>query len=270
MRYRHLIAFVSPEESDSVEGTSWNEGFTNLYFEEIEGSGISLHVLLEEGEEVPAFLREIEFSDLGFSEERDWFQKWKETLVPFNLCDGFEVIPLEEEKMVGSGKIGIIPGMAFGTGLHESTRLAAAILNETVREGSKVLDVGCGTGILSVIAARKGAAAVIALDIDEHSIEKTIETARINEVSIEARLSDFLSAVKLGECFDLIVSNMVAELLMKFVLDLPKFLTEDGIVILSGIYKDKYREIESLVEEAFSIENVREDGDWKAITLKRK
>jgi ribosomal protein L11 methyltransferase len=63
---------------------------------------------------------------------------------------------------------------------------------------------------------------------------------------------------------------MVAELLMKFVLDLPKFLTEDGIVILSGIYKDKYREIESLVEEAFSIENVREDGDWKAITLKRK
>ncbi|MBN2220001.1 MAG: 50S ribosomal protein L11 methyltransferase [Kosmotogaceae bacterium] len=270
MRYRHLIAFVSPEESDSIEGMSWNEGFTNLYFEEIEGSVTSLHVLLEEGEELPAFLREIEFSDLGFSEERDWFQKWKETLVPFSLCDGFEVIPLEEEKTVGSGKIGIIPGMAFGTGLHESTRLAAAILSETVKECSRVLDVGCGTGILSVIAARKGAKSVIALDIDEHCIEKTIETARINEVSIEVRVSDFLSAVNPGERFDLIVSNMIAELLMKFVLDLRSFLTAEGTVILSGIYKDKYLEVENLVKEEFSIENVREDGDWKSITLKRK
>jgi len=160
--------------------------------------------------------------------------------------------------------------MAFGTGLHESTKLAASLLSESVRRGSKVLDVGCGTGILSVIAAKRGASSVLALDVDQHSIEKTVEIARINHVSIETRLSDFLSALKSEERFDLIVSNMIVELLNEFALDLREFLQKDGRVILSGIYKDKYQEIKSLVEKGFLIERIKEDGDWKAIVLRRK
>ncbi len=271
MKYRHLVSFVSEEESDLIEGISWNEGFSNLFFEKTVDSGIALHVLLEEGEELPYFLSKMEFSDLGFTEQKDWFEKWKETLVPFELCKSVEVLPLEEEKkVVDPNKIGIIPGMAFGTGLHESTKLAASLLVEAVVRGSRVLDVGCGTGILSAIAAKKGASQVVALDIDEHSVEKTNETARINDVYIDARQSEFLSSVKPEERFDIIVSNMIVELLREFVLDLERFLDEHGTVILSGIFKDKFSEIGNLIEGTFLIESSREDGDWKAIKLRRK
>ncbi len=271
MKYRHLVAFLSEEECELIEGISWNEGFSDLYFEKLVDSGNALHVFLEEGEELPVFLKGIEFSDLGFSEQKDWFEKWKESLIPFEICDGIEVIPLEEEeKIIDSNKIGIIPGMAFGTGLHESTKLAASLLSELIQRGSKVLDVGCGTGILSVIAAKRGASSVLALDVDQHSIEKTVEIGRINHVSIETRLSDFLSALKPEERFDIIVSNMIVELLKQFVLDLRGFLLRDGRVILSGIYKDKYQELKSLVEKDFLIERIKEDGDWKAVVLRRK
>ncbi|MDD5743305.1 MAG: 50S ribosomal protein L11 methyltransferase [Mesotoga sp.] len=271
MKYRHLVVGIKEEQRDLFEAWSWEEGFMNLYFEELPDMTVTLHVILAEGEELPEFLTEVEFVDLGFSSEEDWYEKWRQTLRPFSLCGGITVVPMEEERPVESlSEIGLIPGMAFGTGLHESTRLAASLIKKVVRSGDRVLDVGCGTGILSVLAMKCGASEAIALDIDEHALEKTRETARINGVSVKVVKSDFLSALSEGESFDLIIANMIAELLERFAGDMKKFLRKSGSIVLSGIYREKIRSISKLIDEDFTIDDTEEDGDWKALLLKER
>jgi len=270
LRYRHFMAAIDEHDRDFVEAVSWQEGFSNLYFEELPENEIGLHVIVEEGQGLPEFLSFLELIDLGSTEESDWYLKWRETLVPFRLCEGFTVIPLENEALIEERDlIGLIPGMAFGTGLHESTRLAASLLKEVVREGLEVLDVGCGTGILSVLARKAGASKALGLDNDPYAVEKTKETARINCASVDVRLSDFLSSLKGEESFDLIVSNMIAELLENFVGELELHLKDDGYLVLSGIYGDRY----SLLAKHtinYTVEKVEEDGDWKAFLLKKR
>jgi ribosomal protein L11 methyltransferase len=271
MKYRHLVTEIKEEERDLFEAWSWEEGFMNLYFEELPDRTVTLHVILAEDEKLPEFLSAAEFVDLGFTREEDWYEKWRQTLQPFSLCDGITVVPLEEERPVeGLNEIGLIPGMAFGTGLHESTRLAASLVKKTVRPGDRVLDVGCGTGILSVLAIKCGASEAIALDIDEHALEKTHETAIINGVFIEVVKSDFLSELSERESFDLIIANMIAELLERFAGDLKRFLRKNGSIVLSGIYKEKIRSISKLVDKDFTIDDIEEDGDWKALLLRER
>lgn len=271
MKYRHLFTVIKEEERDLFESWSWEEGFMNLYFEELPDRTVTLHVILAEDENLPEFLSMVELADLGFTREEDWYEKWRQTLRPFSLCGGITVVPMEEERPVESlSEIGLIPGMAFGTGLHESTRLAASLIKKVVRSGDRVLDVGCGTGILSVLAMKCGASEAIALDIDEHALEKTRETARINGVSVEVVKSDFLSALSEGESFDLIIANMIAELLERFAGDMKKFLRKSGSIVLSGIYREKIRSISKLIDEDFTIDDTEEDGDWKALLLKER
>lgn len=271
MKYLHLMSILSENERALLEGSLWQEGFFDAYFEELPGIGTSFHVLLEEDAPLPEFLSRIEFTDLGYTQEADWYKKWRETLNPFELCEGITVIPLEKKKLVPDvNLIGLIPGAAFGTGLHQSTKLAASLLRKHMRKNALVLDIGCGTGILSVLALKSGARGAVGLDIDRRSLEIARETAAINGVSLEIRESDFLSSIGSQEKFDFIVANMVAELLAVFVNKLEDHLAENGIVVLSGIYRDKLKLLSDSIEEKFHILETEEDGDWKALALIKK
>jgi len=169
--------------------------------------------------------------------------------------------------------LNVIPGSAFGTGLHSTTKLAAELLRKVDCRGKDVIDIGTGSGILSVLAKKLGANRVCALDNDNLSIEKAEETAILNNVDIEIRLSDLLSVVGENESFDILVSNIVAEVLIQLMKD-PKFdkvLKENGFVILSGIIESKER---SIMEQAKEVDLVlkdrTEDGSWIALMFQKK
>ncbi|WP_245858622.1 50S ribosomal protein L11 methyltransferase [Petrotoga olearia] len=188
--------------------------------------------------------------------------------------DGVWVNPFSDKKVEKSGIVlNVIPGSAFGTGLHSTTKLAAELLRKVDCRGKDVIDIGTGSGILSVLAKKLGANRVCALDNDNLSIEKAEETAILNNVDIEIRLSDLLSVVGENESFDILVSNIVAEVLIQLMKD-PKFdkvLKENGFVIFSGIIESKER---SIMEQAKEVDLVlkdrTEDGSWIALMFQKK
>ncbi|HOO74856.1 MAG TPA: 50S ribosomal protein L11 methyltransferase, partial [Tepiditoga sp.] len=206
-------------------------------------------------------------------EEMDWLKAWMDTLQPFEFIEGiwvnpFPDKPLKDKKTV----IDIIPGTAFGTGLHPTTRLAGELLAVSDLSHKTVLDVGCGTAILSMISKIFGAEKVLGIDYDILAVEKAEETVELNNQNIEIRHSDFLSALKNDEKFDIIVSNMVAEILVNLMSD-EKFDTimkEGTIVIFSGIMDGK----EELVINNASKHGLKEikrmeDGSWRGLIFRK-
>ncbi|MCP5455297.1 MAG: 50S ribosomal protein L11 methyltransferase [Thermotogae bacterium] len=206
-------------------------------------------------------------------EEMDWLKAWMDTLQPFEFIEGiwvnpFPDKPLKDKKTV----IDIIPGTAFGTGLHPTTRLAGELLAVSDLSHKTVLDVGCGTAILSMISKIFGAEKVLGIDYDILAVEKAEETVELNNQNIEIRHSDFLSALKNDEKFDIIVSNMVAEILVNLMSD-EKFDTimkEGTVVIFSGIMDGK----EELVINNASKHGLKEikrmeDGSWRGLIFRK-
>jgi ribosomal protein L11 methyltransferase len=167
------------------------------------------------------------------------------------------------------------PGMAFGTGLHPTTRLCLAALEGLADargsfDGARILDVGCGSGILSIAAARLGARAVVALDVDPIAVEATIANARRNRLAgrIETRQGSLPSG---AGPFDLVLANLIASLLVELAPLLAGELRAGGTLLASGIFIDR----EAAVVEAFEaagLETVarRQEGDWVALEAIRK
>jgi len=269
--YRYFTLYADEKLLSEIEELCLSEGFYNFFSEEIDSKLWRVKVYLESTEELPAFLRRYPFEFGGEELEAKWWKKFKDSLKPFMLTPNTKLIPLEEPvRITDEGSMGIIPGRAFGTGQHETTKLAALFLERYLKTGAMVLDVGAGTGILSALAIKKGASKAVALDIDKAAIEKCRETAWINNISIDARVSDFLSALEPGEHFDIIVSNMIVELLKGFVKETVKHLKPNGVLILSGILTEKFDSFMDTLEDTFSILETEELNEWKAAVLKRR
>ena len=130
------------------------------------------------------------------------------------------------------------PGMAFGTGLHESTKLVGLFLLTINLSDKTVLDIGCGSGILSVISKKKGSDYVKAIDIDEQAIEKTVQTAKLNNINIDVKQSNLVEKVE--EKYDIIIANILPHILKQLLYQLKKVSKKNSQIIFSGIYKDHY------------------------------
>jgi len=155
------------------------------------------------------------------------------------MIDGVVVDPMEHDLKVPEGTILLkIPqGLAFGTGLHQTTKMSASYLKKYLKPGMDVLDLGCGSGILAILAKKLGANRVLAVDNDPLAIEVASENALRNNVDIEVRFSDLFSNVD-GK-YDIIVSNIVAEILVVMLQQARNYLKSNGILILSGIILPK-------------------------------
>ncbi|MFN3692336.1 MAG: 50S ribosomal protein L11 methyltransferase [Fervidobacterium sp.] len=192
-------------------------------------------------------------------------EDWIKNIItePFEMIDGVIVDPMDHDLSHIKDKIVLkIPqGLAFGTGLHQTTKMSAAYLKKYIRPGMDVLDLGCGSGILGILAKKLGANRVLAVDNDPLAVEVAYENAKTNGVEIEVRLSDLFSNV--GGKFDIIVSNIIAEILVEMLKDAKKFLKEDGFLILSGIILPKV----NLFENYNIIEKTVMD-EWNALVIK--
>lgn len=206
-------------------------------------------------------------------DEEDWAHGWKAYFKPIRVGQKLVVKPSWEEYTPQPDDVilELDPGMAFGTGTHPTTRLCMEALEKWLEPGMDVLDVGCGSGILAVAAAKLGASGVDALDIDPLSIKVTIENVHMNDVEsiVRAKENDLLEGWTYP--VDVIVSNIVADIIIRLSADVPKCLVEGGLWISGGIIDDRRKEVEKVVKEAgFKILEVMEEAGWCVIVARRK
>ena len=213
-----------------------------------------------------------EISIEGMNEE-DWSESWKQYYKPIPLGK-VTVVPAWEKYDVKEGEIIIRmdPGMAFGTGTHETTRLVMRIMQDEIRGGERVLDVGTGSGILSICASKLGAKSCNAYDIDPVAVKVARENAKDDGCdNITVGVSDLLAGVDLsGGKYDFCVANIVADIIIRMMPDISGYLTEGAPLILSGIIAPRADEVrESVRANGFTIIREEQENDWVAIMAKR-
>ena len=210
---------------------------------------------------------------LGQVNEEDWANEWKKYYKPTKIGEKLVVKPTWEDYEVQDGDlvIELDPGMAFGTGTHETTTMCMRELEKYVTEDSKVFDIGCGSGILAIAAAKLGAKDVIAVDLDEVAVKVAAENVAHNHVqdSVQVLHGNLIDVV--SDKADIVVANIIADIIKILAKDVHSCMKEDAVFISSGIIHAKVNEVkESLIENGFEIIEVKTLGEWNAIVAKLK
>lgn len=206
--------------------------------------------------------------------EEDWATAWKKYYKPIQISEKITITPTWEEYSPQSDDELIIeldPGMAFGTGTHPTTILSIKGLEKYMKKNDTVIDVGCGSGVLSIAAALLGANQVYAYDLDEIAVKSTQINAKINKVNkfIQTKQNNLLTNVSTES--DIIVSNILAEIIVRFVEDAWKNLVPGGYFITSGIIQAKRQLVlDELEKHGFEIVEVNELDDWVSVIAKKK
>ena len=214
------------------------------------------------------------------TEDVDWVNNWKKYFHQFHVDDILiipsweDVKPEDEDKMV----IHIDPGTAFGTGMHETTQLCIRQIRKYAKEGTKILDVGCGSGILGMLALKFGAAYSVGTDLDPCAIEATRENMEVNgirddqyEVMIGNIIDDKAVQDKVGyECYDIVAANILADVLVQLTPVVVNQLKPGGIYITSGIIDDKEQTVVDAVRAAgLEVLDVTYQGEWVCVTARK-
>ncbi len=258
-----------------------NIAFLSFYLEEDADTESVLkevrEVIAKTGQYVNVGTGEIEVSE---TEDVDWINNWKKYFHQFTVDDILiipsweEVKPADEDKMI----LHIDPGTAFGTGMHETTQLCIHQIKKHVKEGMYVLDVGCGSGILGMVALKCGASYVLGTDLDPCAIDATHENMSVNELSADQYTvicgniiddEEVQEAAGIGKA-DIAVANILAEVLVPLTPVIYRQLKEGGIYITSGIIDEKEELVKKTVQEAgFELLEVCRKGEWVSVTAKK-
>lgn len=212
---------------------------------------------------------EIETQEL---QEEDWANNWKKYFKPFLAGKHIVIKPTWEEYTAKEGEkiLHMDPGMAFGSGTHETTAMCVTLLEELTQQGMHVVDVGCGSGILSIAALMCGAQDALAIDIDPVATKVAKENAILNGMQdrITVREGNLLSEE--GLVFDLMVANIVADVIIRLAPTAAETVKKDGYFICSGIIKDREEEVDTAVRAlGFQFVKALHRGEWCALCYKR-
>ncbi len=205
--------------------------------------------------------------------EEDWATAWKQYYHPVKISERFTIVPTWEDYTPVSTDELIIeldPGMAFGTGTHPTTVMCLQGLEKVVHEGDTVIDIGTGSGVLSIGAALLGAKSVHALDLDEVAVRSAQENIVLNKVDHKVSVfhGNLLDTVK--EPADVVVANILAEIIMSFTDDAFSIVKPGGLYVTSGIIGAKRDDVKAALEASgFVIEEVLLMEDWVAIIARR-
>ncbi|ANB58614.1 ribosomal protein L11 methyltransferase [Anoxybacillus sp. B7M1] len=205
--------------------------------------------------------------------EEEWATAWKKYYNPVKISEKFTIVPTwEDYEPVSTDEfiIELDPGMAFGTGTHPTTVMCIQALEKCVKPSDTVIDVGTGSGILSIAAAMLGAASVQALDLDPVAVDSAKLNVKLNKVQdiVSVTQGNLLDNVK--EPADIIVANLLAEIIMRFTDDAYHLVKENGYFITSGIIQAKKHEVkEKLIESGFVIEETLAMEDWIALIARK-
>lgn len=262
------------DQIDNREGR-WDffdeEIFKDVY------DGITVKLYSEkDSSEFDELLKTIYEEDLGEIsikeiDDEDWKNNWKSFYTTVEIGQKLAIKPTWENYDNSQGRfvIELDPGMAFGTGGHETTKMCLENLEKYLAPKDDVLDIGCGSGILAIASKMLGAKNVIGADFDEKAIEISRENAALNNVDVEFRMSDLFSNIT--EKVDLIVANIVAEIIVLLVKDARDYLKPNGYFISSGIIEERAHLVEdALNNNNFEIVEKTIENQWVSIVGRLK
>ncbi|MEJ8743928.1 50S ribosomal protein L11 methyltransferase [Mediterraneibacter sp. HCN-7094] len=290
------IEGVQIEDKIPLTAADKEQMFVDILPETEADDGIAyLSFYLEEDADTESILKNVrqeleemsEFMDLGEcsieeseTEDVDWVNNWKQYFHQFYVDDILiipsweDVKPEDEDKMV----IHIDPGTAFGTGMHETTQLCIRQIRKHVTSDTEILDVGCGSGILGMLALKFGAKHSVGTDLDPCAIDATYENMEVNgiskdqyEVMIGNIIDDKAVQDKVGyECYDIVVANILADVLVALTPVIVNQLKKGGIYITSGIIDDKEETVVEAVKKAgLEVLEVTYQGEWVSVTARK-
>ena len=204
--------------------------------------------------------------------EEDWANNWKKYYKPTKIGERIVVKPIWEDYEAKEDELilALDPGMAFGTGTHETTRMCIQALDKYVKEDSTVFDVGCGSGILAIAAAKLGAKKAVGVDLDPVAVESANENVGLNNLdNIEILYGNLVDVIE-GKA-DIVVANIIAEVICILTEDVKRVLKTDGYFITSGIIHDRVDMVTNkLKETGFEVVEINKDGEWNCIVAKLK
>lgn len=204
--------------------------------------------------------------------EEDWINNWKKYFHPIPVGEKLLIRPLWEDEYDPQGRtvLHLEPGLAFGTGTHETTRLCLELLEKYITPGVDFLDMGCGSGILSVAALLLGAKSAVGVDIDPLAVKTAQENAQTNGVADRfTGICGNLAEKVIGK-FQVVAANIVADVVILLSKDAPRFLTPDSTYIVSGIIDTREQDVLNALEPTFQVLERREEKGWVAMALKLK
>ena len=216
--------------------------------------------------------------------DSDWENNWKQYYKPMEIGQRLLVIPQWEQETVRGqakyqGKVPLIlePGLTFGTGSHATTRLCLTALEQEIHGGEEILDLGCGSGILSIAALKLGAQRAVAVDIDDKCLTVACENAALNGIGTDIYtvlvgdvLSDEMLCARLGRGNDIVVANIVADVIIGLAPMVDRFLKPGGLFLCSGIIDDRADEVaQALTDNGWNILERRASEGWFSFTCKK-
>ena len=202
--------------------------------------------------------------------EEDWINNWKKYFKPIPVGEKLLIRPNWENEYDAQGRtvLHLEPGLAFGTGTHETTRLCMELLEQYVKRGASVLDVGCGSGILSVAALLLGAERAVGVDIDELAVKTAVQNAELNHV--EDRFTALCGNLtdRVEGTYDIVVANIVADIVITLTKDVQQFLAPDAVYLMSGIIDTREQDVLQALKGRFEVIARREEKGWVALAAK--